>query len=98
MVDTFTFMIEIEMPIFRHRRLDRLGILHPELLENVLNVLRLAKKCSFFELLDLESKEEFEFAHHRHLESLCHNSTKLLTKSFISTTKYNVIDIYLAHK
>jgi hypothetical protein len=46
----------------------------------------------------LKSQEVFELAHHRHLKSVRHHIAKLFTKFFISTTKYNVIDIYLAHK
>ena len=63
-----------------------------------MSVLRLANKSSILHLLDLKSKEELQFTHHGHLKSLCHDPTKFLTKSVISTTKYYVIDIYLAHK
>jgi hypothetical protein len=46
----------------------------------------------------LKTKEELQFTHHRHLKSLGHDPTKLLTKIMVSSTKYYVIDIYLAHK
>jgi hypothetical protein len=49
-------------------------------------------------LLDLKSEEELQFTHHGHLKSLGHDPNKFLTKSVISTTKYYVIYIYLAHK
>jgi hypothetical protein len=55
-------------------------------------------QCAILELLDLESKEEGQLTHHRHLESLCHNPTKLLAQRLVSRTKYNVINIYLAQK
>ena len=77
---------------------DRLGIHHVKLLEHIMGVLRLANKSFILHLLDLKSKEELQFIHHGHLKSLGHDPTKFLTKRMISTTKYYVIDIYLAHK
>jgi len=53
---------------------------------------------AIFELLDLETKKELQLTHHGHLKPVRHNPTKFLTKIFISTTKYYVVDIYLAHK
>jgi uncharacterized membrane protein len=49
-------------------------------------------------LFDLKSKEELELTHHGYFKPLCHHATKFFTKNFISTTKYYVVDIYLAHK
>jgi hypothetical protein len=49
--------VEVEMPICSHGCLDGFGILHPKLLEYVLNVLSLANEGALLELLDLESKE-----------------------------------------
>ena len=55
-------------------------------------------KVPSLSLHDLKSKEEGQLTHHGHLESLCHNPTKILAPSLISGAKYNVIGIYLAHK
>ena len=63
-----------------------------------MGVLCLANESSILHLLDLKSEEELQFTHHGHLKSLGYYPTKFLTKSVISTTKYYVIDIYLAHK
>jgi hypothetical protein len=63
-----------------------------------MGVLGLAYKCPFLQLLDLKTKEEFQLTHHGHLKSLSHDPTKLFTKRIIRTTKYYVIDIYLAYK
>jgi hypothetical protein len=77
---------------------DRLGIHHVKLLEHIMGVLCLTNKSSILHLLDTKSEEELQFTHHGHLKSLGHDPTKFLTKLMISTTKYYVIDIYLAHK
>ena len=63
-----------------------------------MGLLHLTNKSSILHLLDLKSKEELQFTHHRHLKSLGHDPTKFLTKRMISTTKYYIIDIYLVHK
>jgi hypothetical protein len=63
-----------------------------------MGVFRLANKSPILQLLDLKSEEELQLTHHGHLKSLCHDPTKLFTKLMVSTTKYYVIDIYLAHK
>jgi hypothetical protein len=61
-------------------------------------VLGLINEGAFFELLDLKSKEKLQLSHHGHLEPLGHDPTKIFTPFLISRTKYNIIDIYLAHK
>ena len=81
-----------------HASLDGLGIFHVKLLEHILDVLGLTNESAILELLDLKSEEEGQLTHHRHLKSLCHNPTKIIAPSFVSRAKYNVIDIYLAHK
>jgi hypothetical protein len=81
-----------------HGSFDRLGIHHVKLLEHIMGVLCLANKSSILYLLHLKPKEELQFTHYGHLKSLGHDPTKFLTKNMISTTKYYVIDIYLAHK
>jgi hypothetical protein len=67
------------MPISSHGCLDGFAILHPKLLEYVLNVLCLTDEGALLELLDLKSKEILQLPHHRHLEFLNHDSTKLFT-------------------
>jgi hypothetical protein len=79
MIYKFTFCVEIEMPICSHGCLDGFDILHSKLVEYVLNVLSLADEGAFLELLDLKSKEVLQLPHHRHLEFLYHNPTKLFT-------------------
>jgi hypothetical protein len=59
--------------------LDGFAILHPKLLKYVLNVLCLADEGALLELLDLKSKEILQLPHHRHLEFLYHDPTKLFT-------------------
>jgi hypothetical protein len=86
------------MSISRHGCLDRLGILHVKLFQHIFGILGLTNKGSFLELLDLKAKKECQLSHHGHLESLRHDPTKILAPRLISRTKYNVIDIYLAHK
>jgi hypothetical protein len=68
------------MLICSHGSLDEFGILHSKLLENILNVLSLADEGALLELLDLESKKILQLPHHRHLEFLYHNPTKLFTR------------------
>jgi hypothetical protein len=68
------------MPICSHGSVDGFGILHSKLLEYILYVLCLADEGALLELLDLESKEIFQLLHHRHLEFMYHNPTKLFTR------------------
>jgi hypothetical protein len=68
------------MPICSHWCLDGFGILHSKLLEYILNVFSLADEGALLELLDLESKKILQLPHHRHLEFLYHNRTKLFTR------------------
>jgi hypothetical protein len=68
------------MPICFHGCLDGLGILHSKLLESILNILGLADEGALLELLDLKSKKVLQLPHHRHLEFLYHNPTKLFTR------------------
>src|SRR6266540_861337 len=98
LIHRFTFLVEVEVSSCSHWGLDGLGTFHVKLLEHVGDVLGLTQEGSFLELLDLKTEEVLELTHHRHLEPLSHNPTKIFTKSLVSTTKYYVIDIYLAHK
>ena len=86
------------MSISWHGSFDRLGILHVKLVEHIMGVLGLANERPFLHLLDLQFKEELQLTHHGHLKSLSHDPTKLITIHMVGTTKYYVIDIYLAHK
>jgi hypothetical protein len=49
-------------------------------------------------LLDFKTKEELQFTHHRHLELLGYDPTKLFTKFIISRPKDNIININLANE
>jgi hypothetical protein len=68
------------MPIGSHGCLDGFAILHSKFLEYILNVLSLANEGALLELLDLKSKEVLQLPHHRHLEFLYHNPTKLFIR------------------
>jgi hypothetical protein len=68
------------MPIGSHGCIDGFVILHSKLLKYVLNVLCLADEGALLELLDLKSKEIPQLPHHRHLEFLNHDPTKLFTR------------------
>jgi hypothetical protein len=67
------------MPICSHGSLDGFGILHSKFLKNILNALGLADEGALLELFDLKFKV-LQLPHHRHLEFMYHNSTKLLTR------------------
>jgi hypothetical protein len=86
------------MPICSHGCLDGFVILHSKLLEYILSVLSLADEGAILELLDLKSKGILQLPHHRHLEFLYHNPTKLFTRGLVSRPKYNIININLAYK
>jgi hypothetical protein len=86
------------MSIECHRGLDGLGVGHVKPLEHILYILGLTQESPFLHLLDLKLKEELQFTHRRHIESLGHDTTKLFTKLIISRTKDNVINKDLAYK
>jgi hypothetical protein len=86
------------MSIKCHRGIDGLRVGHVKPLEHILYILGLTRESPFLHLLDLKSKEELQFTHHRHLKSLGHDPTKLFTKFIISRTKDNIININLAYK
>jgi hypothetical protein len=67
------------MSIGSHGCFDGFAILHPKLLKYISYVLCLDDEGALLELLDLESKEILQFPHHRHLEFLYHDPTKLFT-------------------
>jgi hypothetical protein len=52
------------MSICSHGCLDGFSILHPKLLEYVLNVLSLTDEGALLKLLDLKSKEVLQLPHH----------------------------------
>jgi hypothetical protein len=86
------------MTISVHRRLDWLCFVHAKLFEYVTSILHLANEGSLSGLLDLKSKKECENPHHGHLEPIHYYFAKLITKGFVSGTKYNIINIDLAYK
>jgi hypothetical protein len=61
-------------------------------------ILGVAYECAIFQLLDLKTKKEFEFSHHRHFKPIGHNLAKFITKRFVSRTKDYDIHIDLAYK
>jgi hypothetical protein len=67
------------MPISSHGCHDGFGILHSKFVMYVLNVLRLADEGALLELFDLKSEKILQLPHHRYLEFLNHDPTKLFT-------------------
>jgi hypothetical protein len=86
------------MSISLHGCLDGLHLVHAKFLEYVTCILCLANESPLFDLLDLKSKKECEYSHHGYFKHICHNFAKLFTKRFVSRTKDNIINIYLAYK
>jgi hypothetical protein len=86
------------MTISVHGRLDWLCFVHAKLFEYVMSILYLANEGSLFGLLDLKSKKECENPHHGYLKPIHHYFAKLITKEFVSRTKYNIINIDLTYK
>ena len=50
---------------------------------------------SFVCLFDLQSKKKVLLSHHAHFKFILHAFYKILTKKFISSTKYNIINVNL---
>jgi hypothetical protein len=63
-----------------------------------MNVLGLAYERPILQLFDLKTKKLFEFSQYINLNPIGHDLAKLITKGFISRTKNDIINIYLAHK
>ena len=98
LVNRIAALIKIKMSICSHRCLDRFSILHTKFLQYILHIFRLTHKCAFLELLDLKSKKETQFTDHRHFKFPRHHVTKFLTKTWVSRTKDNIININLTNK
>jgi hypothetical protein len=86
------------MTISTHWRLDWLCFIHVKLFEYVTSILHLANEGSIFGLLHLKSKKECENLHHGHLKPTRYYFAKLITKGFVSRTKYNIVNIDLVYK
>jgi hypothetical protein len=86
------------MIISVHGRLDWLCFVHAKLFEYITSILRLANEGSLFGVLNLKSEKECENSHHEHVKPIHHYFAKLITKGFVSRTKYNIINIYLSYK
>jgi hypothetical protein len=86
------------MTISAHASLDGLCLVHAKLLEYVTSILHLANEGPILDLLDLKSKKEYGNPHHGHFKHISHDFAKLITKRFVSRTKDNVFNIYLAYK
>jgi hypothetical protein len=86
------------MSISAHGSFDGLYLVHAKLLEYTMYVLYLANESPFLNLLDLKSKKECQNPHYGHFKSIGHDFAKLITKGFVSRTKDNIINVYLAYK
>src|SRR6185295_4739823 len=86
------------MPIGSHRSLDWFCIFYTKFLQDILHIFILTHKGAFLELLDLKSKKETQFTNHGHLKFPGHHFTKFLTKTWVSCTKDNIINIDLTNK
>jgi hypothetical protein len=88
--------IKIKMIISAYGSLDRFCLVHVKLLEYVTSILHLANEGPLISLLDLKSKKECENSHHEHFKPIDYDFAKLITKEFVSRTKDNIINVYLA--
>jgi hypothetical protein len=86
------------MTISAYGHLDWLCFVHAKLFEYVTSILCLANEGSLFGLIDLKSKKKCENHHHGHLKPIRYYFAKVITKGFVSRTKYNIINIDLAYK
>ena len=58
LVNRFTSLFQVKMPICWHWSLDRLAIIHLEFLENILCILFLMDESPFLQLLDLKPRKK----------------------------------------
>jgi hypothetical protein len=86
------------MSISPYGSLDGLRLIDAKLLEYITCILCLANESALFGLFGLKSKKECDDFHHGHFKHIRHNLAKLFTKGFVSRTKDNIINIYLAYK
>jgi hypothetical protein len=86
------------MTISAHESLDGLCHVHAKFLEYVTCILHLPNGSSLFGLLDLKSKKACENPHHGYFKPIRHYFGKLITRGFVSRTKYNIINIDLTYK
>jgi hypothetical protein len=49
-------------------------------------------------LLDLKTKKEFEFSHHRHFKSISYDLAKFIINRFVSRNKDYIIRVDLIYK
>jgi hypothetical protein len=98
LINQCTAQIKIKISISPYGSLDGLHLVHAKLLEYVTCILCLTNESPLFDLLDLKSKKKYEYFHHGYFKHICHNFAKLFTKGFVSRSKDNIINIYLAYK
>jgi hypothetical protein len=90
--------IKIKMSISPYGSLDGLRLIDAKLLEYITCILCLANESALFGLFGLKFKKECDDFHHEHFKHIRHNLAKLFKKGFVSRTKDNIINIYLAYK
>jgi hypothetical protein len=66
---------------------------YPKYFYNILYILALVNEDVILCLFDLQSKEEVQLSHHAHFKFILHAFCKILTKRFISSTKYNIMNV-----
>src|SRR4051812_18449132 len=75
-----------------------LAISESKFLQAILQIFFLRNKGAILLLSNLKSKEKLQFTHHGHLIFLRHHPCKFFADFRVSTTKDNIIYIYLTHK
>jgi len=78
-----------------HWSFHRHSIFPFKLLKNFLSVFLLVDVDTFFVLLDLNPYKELKFSYHAYFKLTLHKIREILTKRFISSSKDNIINIYL---
>ena len=81
-----------------HWRREPFAVLHSKLLQAIFEVFLLRYEDVVVLPSYLKTKEELQLTHHGHLILLLHHMPKLITVSFVSAAKDNVIHIDLAYK
>jgi len=66
---------------------------YPEYFYNILYILALVNEDVILCLFDLQSKEEVQLSHHAHFKFILRAFCKIFTKRFISSTKYNIMNV-----
>ena len=98
MIELFTIVVGAQLAFGWHWRRVPVAVLHSKLVQAILELFLLRYEDAIALLSYLKTKEELQLTHHGHVILLFHHVPKLITVSFVSAAKDNVIHIDLAHK